>query len=173
MTDKAHSLMSESWNMLLTYVTALVLVFALTFHLLLQSPLTGVPLDSTLTFGYATDNLTYYKVVFGLLLFAGIIHGLNGIRVIALEWFPPQEERMGREPPRCGAHGLSAGPRILHPSFRLLTDPIFLSGLGLLASSKKAVLPYSVVYWFRRARDPRRLVRTDNMNVSPVGFRTG
>jgi succinate dehydrogenase hydrophobic anchor subunit len=90
MTYKKHSLLSESWSMLLTYVTALVLVFALTFHLLLQSPLTGVPLDSTLTFGYATDSLTYFKVVFGALLFAGIIHGLSGIRVIALEWFHPK-----------------------------------------------------------------------------------
>jgi succinate dehydrogenase hydrophobic anchor subunit len=76
--------------MLLTYVTALVLVFVLTIHLLLESPLTGLPLDATLTFGFATGNLIYFKVVFGLLLYAAVIHGISGLRVIALEWLHPR-----------------------------------------------------------------------------------
>ena len=91
MTEKEYSLMNESWNMLLTYATAVVLVFVLTFHLLLQSPLTGAPFESTLTFGYATGHLVYFKLVFGLLLYAAIFHGFNGVRAIALEWLHPQK----------------------------------------------------------------------------------
>ncbi|HYC11411.1 MAG TPA: hypothetical protein VEC02_01965 [Nitrososphaerales archaeon] len=92
MASKEFSLMRESWSMLLTYITALILVFVLTIHLLLESPLTGVPLEATLTFGYATGNLMYYKVVFGLLLFAAVIHGINGLRVIAIEWLHPRKK---------------------------------------------------------------------------------
>ena len=77
--------------MILTYLTALVLVFVLTFHLLLQSPLTGRSFEETLSFGYATGNLLYFKAVFGLLLFAAVIHGLNGARAVALEWFHPRK----------------------------------------------------------------------------------
>jgi succinate dehydrogenase / fumarate reductase membrane anchor subunit len=86
---KGGSLMKESWNMVVTYVTAAVLVFVLTFHLLLHSPLTGKAFDATLSFGYATGNLTYYQLIFGFLLFAAVIHGLNGIRVLAIEWLHP------------------------------------------------------------------------------------
>ena len=88
--EHGGSLMRESWSMLLTYATALVLVFVLTFHLLLESPLTGKSLEDTLTFGYATGNLAYYKIVFGLLLFAAVLHGFNGARVIVLEWLHPK-----------------------------------------------------------------------------------
>jgi succinate dehydrogenase / fumarate reductase, membrane anchor subunit len=88
-TEDGSSLMKESWNMIVTYVTAAVLVFVLTFHLLLQSPLTGKAFEDTLSFGYATGNLAYYQVVFGLLLFAAVIHGVNGLRVLAIEWLHP------------------------------------------------------------------------------------
>ncbi len=91
MTAQRYSLLNESWSMVLTYASAMVLVFVLTFHLLLQSPLTGKPFEDTLSFGYATGNLIYFKVVFGLLLFAAVLHGLNGLRVIALEWLHPQK----------------------------------------------------------------------------------
>ncbi len=82
--------MKESWSMLVTYVSAMILVFVLTFHLLLQSPFTGRAFEETLSFGYATNNLVYYKVIFGLLLFAAVIHGLNGLRVMAVEWLHPK-----------------------------------------------------------------------------------
>jgi succinate dehydrogenase hydrophobic anchor subunit len=88
--EPGRSLMKESWTMLLTYATAAVLVFVLTFHLLLHSPLAGKAFEDTLSFGYATGNLTYYQVVFGLLLFAAIVHGFNGIRVMAIEWLHPR-----------------------------------------------------------------------------------
>ncbi len=91
MANQSHSLMKESWSMLVSYLTAAVLVFVLTFHLLLESPLSGKTLDETLGFGTATGNLVYYKVVFGLLLVAAVVHGLNGIRAIALEWFHPKK----------------------------------------------------------------------------------
>ena len=89
-TNGGSSLMKESWSMLATYVTAVVLVFVLTLHLLLQSPLTGRSFEDTLSFGYATGNLAYYQVVFGLLLLAGVVHGLNGLRVLVLEWLHPR-----------------------------------------------------------------------------------
>ena len=88
--DRGNSLMKESWNMLLTYVTAAVLVFVLTFHLLLQSPLAGKAFEDTLSFGSATGNLVYYRVVFGLLLLTALIHGFNGLRVLAIEWLHPK-----------------------------------------------------------------------------------
>ena len=90
MGESKYSLINESWNMLLTYVTAMILVFVLTIHFLLQSPLTGSPFESTLTFSYATGNLHYFQVVFGLLLFAAVLHGLNGVRAIAMEWLHPR-----------------------------------------------------------------------------------
>ncbi|HXW95584.1 MAG TPA: hypothetical protein VEJ19_07755 [Nitrososphaerales archaeon] len=83
------SLVKESWNMVVTYVTGAILVFVLTFHLLLHSPLAGKAFDATLSFGYATGNLTYYQVIFGFLLFAAVIHGFNGLRTIAIEWLHP------------------------------------------------------------------------------------
>jgi succinate dehydrogenase hydrophobic anchor subunit len=88
---RGYSLMRESWNMVVTYISAIVLVFVLTFHLLLQSPLAGKPFEETLSFSYASGNLVYYKVVFGLLLFVAVVHGLNGVRVIALEWLHPKK----------------------------------------------------------------------------------
>jgi len=76
--------------MLITYVTAMILVFVLTFHFVLQGPLAGKSFESTLTFGYATGNLGEFSLIFALLLFAAVIHGFNGIRAIALEWLHPQ-----------------------------------------------------------------------------------
>jgi len=75
--------------MVVTYVTAALLVFVLTFHLLLHSPLTGKAFEDTLAFGYATGNLVYYQVIFGVLLFAAVVHGINGLRVIVVEWLHP------------------------------------------------------------------------------------
>jgi len=87
--EKGGSLMKESWNMVVTYVTGALLVFVLTFHLLLHSPLMGVAFDSTLLFPNATGNLVDYQIVFGLLLIGAVIHGFNGIRVMVLEWLHP------------------------------------------------------------------------------------
>jgi succinate dehydrogenase hydrophobic anchor subunit len=92
MTERKYSLMNESWSMILTYVSAMILVFVLTFHLLLQSPLAGKTFEDTLAFNYATGNLVYFKVLFGLLLYAAILHGLNGARVIVLEWLHPRDK---------------------------------------------------------------------------------
>lgn len=84
--------MKESWGMILTYITAIVLIFVLTFHFLLQGPLAGKSFEDTLAFGNATENLISFQVIFGLLLYAAILHGLNGVRVIALEWFHPEKK---------------------------------------------------------------------------------
>jgi succinate dehydrogenase hydrophobic anchor subunit len=82
--------MKESWNMVVTYVTAALLVFVLTFHFLLHSPISGKAFEDTLSFGYATGNLVYYQVIFGVLLYAAVIHGFNGLRVMAVEWLHPK-----------------------------------------------------------------------------------
>jgi succinate dehydrogenase hydrophobic anchor subunit len=84
--------MRESWSMILTYITAMILVFMLTFHFLLQGPLAGKSFEDTLAFKNATENLVSFELVFGLLLYAAILHGLNGVRVIALEWFHPEQK---------------------------------------------------------------------------------
>jgi succinate dehydrogenase membrane anchor subunit len=89
-SERGYSLLKESTSMIVTYVTAALLVFVLTFHFLLQSPLTGKGFEDTLTFGYATGNMVYYQLVFGLLLVAAVVHGLNGLRVILLEWLHPK-----------------------------------------------------------------------------------
>lgn len=82
--------MKESWNMLVTYITGALLVFVLTFHLLLHSPLMGAAFDDTLLFPNATGNLIDYQVVFGVLLLAAVVHGFNGIRAMAIEWLHPR-----------------------------------------------------------------------------------
>lgn len=76
--------------MILMYALALIMIFVLTFHLLLVSPLTGRSFDQTLTYSYVVNNLTYYRVVFGILLYAAVIHGMNGLRIIVLEWIHPK-----------------------------------------------------------------------------------
>ena len=87
--EKGGSLMKESWNMVVTYVTGALLVFVLTFHLLLHSPLMGMAFDSTLLFPTATSNLVDYQIVFALLLVGAVIHGFNGMRVMVVEWLHP------------------------------------------------------------------------------------
>jgi succinate dehydrogenase hydrophobic anchor subunit len=84
--------MKESWSMILTYITAMVLIFVLTFHFLLQGPLAGKSFEDTLAFSYSRGNLVSFEVIFGLLLYTAILHGLNGLRVIALEWFHPEKK---------------------------------------------------------------------------------
>lgn len=81
-----YSLLKESWLMVLMYALGIIMIFVLTFHLLLVSPLTGRTFDETLTYSYVVHNLTYYKVVFGILLYAAVIHGMNGLRVVLIEW---------------------------------------------------------------------------------------
>ncbi len=81
-----YSLLKESWNMILMYALALIMIFVLTFHLLLVSPLTGRTFDQVLNYNYVLQNLTYYRIVFGLLLYAAVIHGLNGLRIVIIEW---------------------------------------------------------------------------------------
>jgi len=84
-----YSLMKESWVMLLMYGLGLILIFVLTFHLLLVSPLTGKSFEDNLSYSFVLHNLTYYQIIFGLLLYAATIHGLTGLRVVLIEWLHP------------------------------------------------------------------------------------
>ncbi|MGC8557941.1 MAG: hypothetical protein ACP5NC_02980 [Nitrososphaeria archaeon] len=84
-----YSLIKESWTMLLMYALGLIMIFVLTFHLLLVSPLTGRTFAEALSYNYVLHNLTYYQVIFGILLYAATIHGLNGLRIVLIEWLHP------------------------------------------------------------------------------------
>lgn len=75
--------------MLLMYALGLIMIFVLTFHLLLVSPLTGRTFAEALSYSYVLHNLTYYQIIFGILLYAATIHGLNGLRVVLIEWLHP------------------------------------------------------------------------------------
>ncbi len=72
--------------MLLMYALGLIMIFVLTFHLLLVSPLTGKTFAEALSYNYVLHNLTYYQIIFGILLYAATIHGLNGFRIVLIEW---------------------------------------------------------------------------------------
>ena len=76
--------------MLIVYATAIILIFTLTFHMLLQSPLTGLSFQEALSFAYVSKNLLYYQIIFGLLLYAATIHGMIGLRTVILEWLHPK-----------------------------------------------------------------------------------
>lgn len=71
--------------MFVHYITAIILAVVLTAHLLLHSPFVGIDLEKTLDFEYVFGNLKGYGMIFGLLLFAAVIHGVNGLRVLLLE----------------------------------------------------------------------------------------
>ena len=90
MTSNSESLFKESWLMILMYATAIILIFTLTFHILLHSPLTGKAFEATLNFSYVRANLIYYKVPFALVLYAAVIHGMSGLRAVLLEWMHPR-----------------------------------------------------------------------------------
>ena len=76
--------------MILMYATAIILIFALTFHILLHSPLTGKMFEATLNFGYVRANLIYYRLLFALVVYAAVIHGMSGLRAVLLEWMHPR-----------------------------------------------------------------------------------
>jgi len=75
----------ESWVMLIHYITAIILVVALTAHLLLHSPFAGLDFESSLSFINVAGNLKNLGPLFFVLLLAAVIHGVNGLRILLLE----------------------------------------------------------------------------------------
>ena len=72
------------------YITAIVLVFVLGFHLLERvpgiSPLTPESYEDSLSYEAVRKAYTSYWWVLAILLLAALFHGLNGVRGILLEW---------------------------------------------------------------------------------------
>ncbi|MET1129295.1 MAG: succinate:quinone oxidoreductase [Thermoproteota archaeon] len=71
------------------YVTAIALIFVLTFHLIERvpglSPLSGETYEDTLRSENVARAYDSYGIVLGILLVAALFHGFNGLRGILLE----------------------------------------------------------------------------------------
>ncbi len=72
------------------YITAIILIFVLGFHLVERvpgiSPLTAKSYEDSLEYEKAIKAYKEYSLVLGLLLVFALFHGLNGVRGILLEW---------------------------------------------------------------------------------------
>jgi succinate dehydrogenase / fumarate reductase membrane anchor subunit len=71
------------------YITAIALIFVLTFHLMERvpglSPLSGETYEDTLKSENVAQAYNSYSIVLGILLVAALFHGFNGLRGILLE----------------------------------------------------------------------------------------
>ncbi len=72
------------------YITAIILVFVLTFHLIERvpglSPLTATSYEESLEYEKVAKAYESYGPVLAVLLVVALFHGLNGVRGILLEW---------------------------------------------------------------------------------------
>ena len=72
------------------YITAIILIFVLGFHLIERvpgiSPLNPASYEGSLDYGLVKKAYTDYWWVLAILLGAALFHGLNGVRGILLEW---------------------------------------------------------------------------------------
>ena len=70
------------------YITAIILVFLLTWHLLVRVPwLRGVEtFAETLSPEKVYSEISGYGVLLLLFAYAAILHGFNGLRGVLLEW---------------------------------------------------------------------------------------
>ncbi len=72
------------------YITAIILIVVLGFHLIERvpglSPLTPETYEESLTYEAVRKAYTEYGWVLAILLVAALFHGLNGVRGILLEW---------------------------------------------------------------------------------------
>jgi len=77
-----------SLRALAQYVTGILLVFLLTWHLIRRVPwLWGVEtFRDTLSPEFIYEEITAYGVILLLFAYATLIHGFNGLRNVLLEW---------------------------------------------------------------------------------------
>ncbi len=72
------------------YITAIILIFVLGFHLIERvpglSPLAPHSYEGSLEYELVRKAYTDYGWVLAILLVAALFHGLNGLRGILLEW---------------------------------------------------------------------------------------
>ena len=78
--------MRESRLMLIQYITAVLAVVLVAFHLLMQGVL--VPYGTAISFGTILSIYTnaFYMVFLELMLVVVLVHGFNGVRIILHEW---------------------------------------------------------------------------------------
>lgn len=82
--------MARAWTMqFLQYVTALLLIVLLSFHLAERIPwITGVGYHESLKSERVADAYSSYGWALLLLAYAALFHGLNGLRGMLHEWKP-------------------------------------------------------------------------------------
>lgn len=89
--------MSESRKqLLLQYVTAILLIFLLTWHLVIRVPaFRGVDtFMETLSVKLVYGEITSYGVLLLIFAYAVLLHGFNGLRTVLLEWTSGRYSRM-------------------------------------------------------------------------------
>ncbi len=82
--------MARTWTMqFLQYVTAILLIVLLSFHLAERIPwITGVSYHESLKSERVADAYSSYGWALLLLAYAALFHGLNGFRGMLHEWKP-------------------------------------------------------------------------------------
>ncbi|MET1101351.1 MAG: succinate:quinone oxidoreductase [Pyrodictiaceae archaeon] len=72
------------------YITAIILIFVLSFHLIERvpglSPLGATGYEESVEYEKVKTAYESYGWVLGLLLIVALFHGFNGLRGILLEW---------------------------------------------------------------------------------------
>ena len=72
------------------YITAIILIFVLAFHLVERvpglTPLSAKSYEDSLDYEKAMKAYKEYSLVLGTLLVVALFHGFNGLRGILLEW---------------------------------------------------------------------------------------
>lgn len=82
------SMVRPGYLSLIQYVSAIILIFLVLWHLILRfPPLQGVEsFIDTMKPEILYEEITVYGVLLVLLLVAVVFHGVNGIRSMLLEW---------------------------------------------------------------------------------------
>ncbi len=82
------SMVRPGYLSLIQYVSAIILIFLISWHLILRfPPLHGVEsFIDTMKPEILYEEITVYGVLLVLLLVAAVFHGVNGIRSMLLEW---------------------------------------------------------------------------------------
>ncbi|MCE4622953.1 MAG: hypothetical protein F7B19_06550 [Desulfurococcales archaeon] len=81
-------MVSASKRLLLQYVTAILLIFLLTWHLVIRVPaLRGVDtFMETLSAKLVYGEISSYGVLLLIFAYVALLHGFNGLRNVLLEW---------------------------------------------------------------------------------------
>lgn len=80
--------MASKRQLLLQYVTAILLIFLLTWHLVIRVPaLRGVgSFMETLSPNLVYGEISGYGILLLIFAYSVLLHGFNGLRTVLLEW---------------------------------------------------------------------------------------